>query len=167
MELGKKKKGVTLIELVIALGLLSIISTLIFSFFFINKKKLDEVSIKADLQYEAKVAMDTISKYAMDATSVKVDNETSPGKITFSLIDESGAKIEDGAVFNINKPEITLEVKAKGGSVILSKIICSNLNTIKVSVNESKNIYVNLMLEKKDISYSVEESFLLRNIHLK
>lgn len=167
MSIYKSKKGVTLIELVIALGLLSVIVAFVFSFFFANEKKLDEVTIKSDLQYEAKVVMDAISKYAMSATKVKYDTSIDPNTITFSLVDEDGAIIEDGAMFNINKPQITLIEKNADGTEIVSKTICSNSKIIKVSGNKEKNIDVKLTLEKDGVSYSIEEGFLFRNSHLK
>ncbi len=164
MNLYKKKRGVTLIELIIALGLLTIISSFVFSFFFSNERKLDEVEIKSDLQYESKVIMDKISGYAMAATKVKFDEniDNTPNTITFSTVSDSGVINEDGAIFSIEGNNIYLDTED-----ITRKQLGSHIESLEVSGDNSKNIVVKLTLKEEEISYSVEESFLFRNSHLK
>lgn len=164
MNLYKKKRGVTLIELIIALGLLTIISSFVFSFFFSNERKLDEVEVKSDLQYESKVIMEKISEYAMSATKVKLDEniDNTPNKITFSTVSDSSVINEDGAIFTFEGNNVYLDTEG-----IVKKELGSHLESIQVSGDNSKNIVVKLTLKKAELSYSVEESFLFRNSHLK
>ena len=48
----KKKKGLTLLELVIVLGLMGIVTSVVFSFVNITQKKSKELDIRQELQFE-------------------------------------------------------------------------------------------------------------------
>lgn len=159
MKKYKSKKGITLIELVITLGLMGFITALVFSFFISNQKTLDRVDIKSDLQYEAKEVMNKISKYAMEATSVNCDT---PNKIIFSLVSSVGGIIEEGAIFKITGNEISLS-----GEGITESIICTKLKSITVGGDNKKNLEVEIVLEEKGIRYSIKDNFLFRNSHKK
>lgn len=158
------KNGVTLIELIIVLGLMGIITALVFSFLFSNKRTLDKVEIKSDLQYEAKEVINKISKYAMEATEVeyKQDEPT----IKFIMIDNSvvvftvkdGNSTEYGGKVTIEGKEITV-----GDGSDSDTTLCTSLKSISLSGDKDKNIQVELELEKKDVTYSVKDSFLFRN----
>ncbi|GAA0777207.1 hypothetical protein GCM10008908_31960 [Clostridium subterminale] len=167
MILNRKKKGVTLIELVIALGLLSIVTLFIFSFFFSNERKLEAINTRSDLQYEAKVILDTISKYAMAATKCEVDKELdgtvkAVKAITFSRVEDDGTVTNEGVKFIIEESNIYLSTKEDG-----KRLIGSHLQHIKASDDTSKSIEIKLSLKEEDIDYSVKESFLFRNSHKK
>lgn len=160
----KKKKGITLIELVIALGLIGIITALVFSFFFSNKKTLSIVEVKSDLQYEAKVIMNDISKYAMEAK--RVEYAAGNNTITFVSLDDS--KI----VFTINggsSSESENKVIIEGNSIsrgdgsVSKAVLSDNFKKISLHGANDKNINVNLTLVKNGIEYSVADSFLFRN----
>lgn len=167
MILNRKKKGVTLIELVIALGLLSIVTLFIFSFFFSNERKLEAINTRSDLQYEAKVILDTISKYAMAATKCEVDKELdgtvkAVKAITFSRVEDDGTVTNEGVKFIIEESNIYLSTKEDG-----KRLIGSHLQHIEASDDTSKSIEIKLSLKEEDIDYSVKESFLFRNSHKK
>ncbi|WP_346961765.1 type II secretion system protein [Clostridium sp.] len=164
MILNRKKKGVTLIELVIALGLLSIVTLFIFSFFFSNERKLEEINTRSDLQYEAKVISDTISKYAMAATKCEVDKELdgTVKAITFSKVEDDDTVTNEGAKFIIEESNIYLSTKEDG-----KRLIGSHLQHIEASDDTSKSIEIKLSLKEEDIDYSVKERFLFRNSHKK
>lgn len=164
MILNRKKKGVTLIELVIALGLLAIVTSFIFSFFFSNERKLEEISTRSDLQYEAKVILDTISKHAMAATKCEVDKELdgTVKTMTFSKVEEDGTVTDEGAEFIIEENHIYLSTKEDG-----KRLIGSHLYQLEASDDVKKSIEIKLSLKEKEIDYSVKESFLFRNSHKK
>ncbi len=157
MILNRKRKGVTLIELVIALGLLAIVTSFIFSFFFSNERKLEEINTRSDLQYEAKVILDSISKHAMAATKCKVDKELdgTVKTITFSKVEDDGTVTDEGAEFIIEEYNVYLSTKEDG-----KRLIGSHLHHIE-------SIEIRLSLKAEDIDYSVKESFLFRNSHKK
>ena len=162
MSLCKKKKGVTLIELVIALGLLAIVTSFIFSFFFSNERKLDEINIRSDLQNESKVILDTISKYAMEASKCKIEKnlDDTIKSIIFSKVDDNGLVISEGAKFIIEDSNIYLSTQEDE-----KKMIGSHVEQVEISNNTSRNIEVRLLLQEKGKNYSVRESFLFRNSH--
>lgn len=164
MILNRKKKGVTLIELVIALGLLAIVTSFIFSFFFSNERKLEEINTRSDLQYEAKVILDSISKHAMAATKCKVDKELdgTVKTITFSKVEDEGTVTDEGAEFIIEENNVYLSTKEDG-----KRLIGSHLHHIETSDDVLKSIEIRLSLKEEDIDYSVKESFLFRNSHKK
>ncbi|MBE6060580.1 MAG: prepilin-type N-terminal cleavage/methylation domain-containing protein [Clostridium sulfidigenes] len=162
MILNRKKKGVTLIELVIALGLLAIVTSFIFSFFFSNERKLEEINTRSDLQYEAKVILDSISKHAMAATKCKVDKELdgTVKTITFSKVEDDGTVTDEGAEFIIEENNVYISTKEDG-----KRLIGSHLHHIEISDDILKSIEIRLSLKEEDIDYSVKESFLFRNRH--
>ncbi len=163
MILNRKKKGVTLIELVIALGLLAIVTSFIFSFFFSNEKKLEEINTRSDLQYEAKVILDSISKHAMAATKCEVKESDGTVKtITFSKVEDDGTVTDEGAEFIIEENNVYLSTKEDG-----KRLIGSHLHHIEISDDILKSIEIRLSLKEEDIDYSVKESFLFRNSHKK
>lgn len=163
MILNRKKKGVTLIELVIALGLLAIVTSFIFSFFFSNERKLEEINTRSDLQYEAKVILDSISKHAMAATKCKVKESDGTVKtITFSKVEDDGTVTDEGAEFIIEENNVYISTKEDG-----KRLIGSHLHHIETSDDVLKSIEIRLSLKEEDIDYSVKESFLFRNSHKK
>lgn len=164
MNNRKCVKGITLIELIITLGLLGVITALVFSFFFTNKNTLNKVEIKSDLQYEAKEVMNKIARYAMEAT--KVEYKEDEPTIKFIMVDNSvavftvkgGRSIEHGGKVSIEGKEITF---GDGGDS--DATLCASLKSISLSGDKDKNIQVELELEKKGVIYSVKDSFLFRN----
>ena len=84
------------------------------------------------------------------------------------------ATVEDGdIVFTVKGGESNFNEQGRviiTGKEILfgdgsgdDKILSENLKNITVYGDKKKNITVELVLEKKDISYSVKDSFLFRN----
>lgn len=167
MSRYKNKKGITLIELVITLGLIGIITGLVFFFFNSNKRAFDRVEIQSDLQYEAKEVMNKFSKYAMEAKSVTY-SETS-NSIVFSLI-PSAEDGTDTVEFIIEGGTATLidsnTIEYIGNKILMNSTeICTNLKSITLSGDKSRNVQIDLTLEYKGISYSVKDNFLFRNSH--
>lgn len=66
----KKKSGFTLIELMISLGILSIILALVYSFFLSSQKNMSRTQVKSDLQLQAQGILDYVSKKGMQAQSI-------------------------------------------------------------------------------------------------
>lgn len=81
----KIKKGLTLLELIIVLGLMSIVSMLVFSFTNITQKKSNELDKKQKLQYEANVINENFMSHILETTGIE--------KINFVVGDRS--KLED------------------------------------------------------------------------
>lgn len=165
MKKYNNRKGITLIELVIALGLIGVISGLVFSFFFSNKKTLDRVEIKSDLQYEAKIIMDELSVYAMQAVNGKIANDSgNEVKISFDILEDGSVKSER-IIFTFKEDNVILSEEGTSSIVELCKTEEVKVN-VESAVTDKQGIKVKLILEKEDISYSVEDSFMFRNSHI-
>lgn len=77
MVLKNKKRGISLIELVVALTLISLILMLVGPFFISNYKSLNKVSNQVDFQREAKSIMNYFTDSAMEASNISninIDN---------------------------------------------------------------------------------------------
>lgn len=161
---NKKRDGVTLIELVITLGIMSIVTGLIFFFYFTNQKKISEIEIKSELQYEAKTVLDNISKVAMESTGAMWSESTM--ELCFNGVD--GGDI----VFKLNKDEHKISFKKGETDFVLS----NHFKSIEIDgqMNETGDekiikdkVKLKLILENKGITYEVEENYVFRNSHLK
>lgn len=157
---NKKRNGVTLIELVIALAIMSIVTGLIFFFYFTNQKKISEIEIKSDLQYEAKTVLDNISKVAMESKGAKWNDSTM--ELCFNEVDDKNI------VFKLNKDEHKIFFNKGETDFILSNHF-KNIEIEDLVDGEVINdkIKLELTLENKGITYKVEENYVFRNSHLK
>lgn len=163
-----RKNGVTLLELIIALGLVGMVIVVIFFFFISNQKTLRSVEIKSNLQYEAKIVIEKLSKYALEATSGRVDPyEGDTEKISFDLLDENNNKVLNGAVFKKDDNQLKLILNDKNGNELSSSILSEYIKSINAEVNQIRDsISIDLVLENKGIIYSVKENYLFRNNHI-
>ena len=161
---NKKRDGVTLIELVITLGIMSIVTGLIFLFYFTNQKKINEIEIKSDLQYEAKTVLDNISKVAMESTGAMWNDSTM--ELCFNGVDD------EDIVFKLNKYEHKISFKKGETDILLS----NHFKSIEIDGQMDETGYekiikdkvkLKLILENKGITYEVEENYVFRNSHLK
>ena len=157
---NKKRNGVTLIELVIALAIMSIVTGLIFFFYFTNQKKISEIEIKSDLQYEAKTVLDNISKVAMESTGARWSESTM--ELCFNGVDDGDV------VFKLNKDEHKISFKKGETDIVLSNHF-KNIEIEELVDGEviKDKIKLKLTLENKGITYKVEENYVFRNSHLK
>ncbi|MDH2336837.1 PilW family protein [Clostridium perfringens] len=76
-NLKLRKRGLSLIELVVALSLISIILMIVSPFFISNYVTLDKTSNQIDFQREAKSIMNYFTESSMEASkisSIKIDN---------------------------------------------------------------------------------------------
>lgn len=74
MKLKTKRKGVSLIELVVALSLITIILMIVGPFFISNYRSLNKTSNQIDFQREAKVIMNYFTDSAMEASKILAIN---------------------------------------------------------------------------------------------
>lgn len=76
-NLKLRKRGLSLIELVVALSLIAIILMIVSPFFISNYVTLDKTSTQIDFQREAKSIMNYFTESSMEASkisSIKIDN---------------------------------------------------------------------------------------------
>ena len=99
-NLKLKRRGLSLIELVVALSLIAIILMIVSPFFISNYVTLDKTSNQIDFQREAKAIMNYFTDSAMEASNIEsltnVKNEVlSKNNYTESL-QKNSLKSEDG-----------------------------------------------------------------------
>ncbi len=92
----KKKKGLTLLELVIVLGLMGIITYLVFSFVNLTQRKSLELDIRQKLQHQGTMITESMMDNLLQAKSIfKVEKDATTNnlkEITFNLVGPSELK---------------------------------------------------------------------------
>lgn len=82
-----KKRGITLVELLIVLGIMGIIAAAVSSFFFSNYKVINNVSTELDFQREGEKALSIFVEETMGTKGIEnIDVYTSDGKSCFNSI---------------------------------------------------------------------------------
>lgn len=167
--MNKKRKGVTLMELIIAMGLISVIIALSFFFFSANNRKINELQIRSELQADAGICMKYISKNVMEASKGEiVISPLNEQNIVLDTISDIGNKIEDGVqfVFDSDKRQLIMKTKVPSDGSYSDKIICSNVSSFLAWLDGEDGINIELSLENKGITYKITDSFIFRNKHL-
>ncbi|WP_297438243.1 type II secretion system protein [uncultured Clostridium sp.] len=125
----KKKKGLTLLELVIVLGLMGIVTSLIFSFVNTTQKKSKELEIRQELQHDGTMITESMMKNVLAAKNIEeVDIKTEPPTITGEVIKNSAKSIS----FKLN-----------GKGKLGSNPSITDIDTIKYQIDDKElNLYV-------------------------
>lgn len=179
-----KKRGLSLIELVVALSLITIILMIVGPFFISNYKSLNKTSNQIDFQRESKVIMNYFSDTAMESgkiyrvrdnnnKDIKLnENNTVSGEnllITF-YNDETGDEVRTS--FWLNDGVLTYNRKLesnnfKGNKITIGKFIKSITYTAMPEKSNFKNatsIKVKIVFDANNAEpYEVENIFTFRN----
>lgn len=67
----KRKQGYTLIELLISLGIMSIIITMLLSFFVVEVKTYEDINIDSKLEFQSQYILNFMAKKIMESKKVK------------------------------------------------------------------------------------------------
>lgn len=135
----KIKKGLTLLELIIVLGLMSIVTMLVFSFMNLTQKKTSELDIKQQLQHEGTLITESLMSNILESTGIySIDkknfdaNDNKINHISFKL-NEIFATEVDGSMRSIDRLmyEITGDGLIVRGHEILSSDRCTENNIIQ------------------------------------
>jgi type II secretory pathway component PulJ len=135
----QRKRGVTVLELIISMGILAILTTVIFSVFLSNHKSLSRTEVKSELQQEAQQVLEKISKSGMQAEKIYsisntenlIDKNTANASISnLSFVTDSGERF----TFSFNS--LTKELKYTD-SAIVNKLLGSNVSDFRASIINS------------------------------
>ena len=154
-----KKRGFTLVELMIALSIFAILIGSVYKAFFSEMKELRQMTDKNNLQYNAKSCIEYITRelrskkdYSQGIeleqngaliTSYITKNKIETGTV---LVDVSGNK---RGLVNLNKA--TKKLVDKSG-----RILCNGVNNISLSKDSSGNvILITIELQSGNENYSV------------
>lgn len=182
-KLRNKKRGLSLIELVVALSLITIILMIVGPFFISNYKSLNKTSNQIDFQREARVIMNYFSDTAMESEKIyrvrdsnkdiKLnENNTVSGEsllITF-YNDETEDEVrtsfwlKDGVLTYNRKLESN---NFKGNKITIGKFIKSITYTAmpeKSNFENATSIKVKIVFDANNAEpYEVENIFTFRN----
>ena len=165
------KYAFTLIELMVALLISSLLITAIGTFLITNLKSFNTTQKSIDLQYEAQLVMNQLVEQLMMASQITIVEDS-----TTSVISNSNCTDVRKFAFNVNSDTVTITKQATelkydisgdaiADEVISNKVKLFQLDTgnVSISLGNSKTVIVKLELEDKGSSYSITNQVKLRN----
>ncbi|SFD09093.1 PilW family protein [Clostridium uliginosum] len=169
----KKKKGFTLVEMIIVMALTVVILGMVFGMFNTNNRIISDVDVKSTLQTEGQAIQENLSNIGMQAIGIEsVTGENISGK-------ESLEEIKDIVINSYNKDGKECEFKIEHNErnfYINGKELSSNVESIKISpdlieykdnLDNVGTVEFNILLTKKkgysDIKYPVTVKITFRN----
>lgn len=135
------KKGITLIEIIIALSILSIVIAVLSPFFISNLKTLNNANYKLDLQREGEYIIEQISYNSMGALGIISLTDIHGNTITFDEDSTEKTSIISGMTLSVSKFNAATgnrEVKSVPLNFDISKI-----ESIKVTALPDTNTFYN------------------------
>ena len=136
------KKGLTLIEVNLALVIFMILLAIVSPFFYSNFKSLNEADIRLELQGKGEKILDDINKKALEASGIEeLKDKNNVKEITF--------KYEDGSKYtwkNHYENGIKVKLLPKGSNE-----------------ENAKGISIELTLKKKEIEEKLSTDVYFRN----
>lgn len=167
-----KTKGFTLLELIIALGIMAVVSAIILPFFLGNYKSLNETSARSELQHEAQMVNSLVSQKLMEVKEIKeikdignleaIDNNFEVNLKYLIYLDGEGK--ENKLELLNNKLEFiensTGNRKAAGGNI--ESILIKPLSEGK-TYKETQGLTLNIKFKSEKFQYSIENIIHFRN----
>lgn len=141
----KKKKGLTLLELVIVLALMGLVTMLVFSFTNLTQKKSKELEIRQELQHEGTMITESFMKNVLQARGISGIKLSSNGSmninsIDFMIVEDTAAKKTQVARYKLNLKELKL-----------SEVITENVGVATPNVTENKKGIVTTNIKSIEI----------------
>ncbi|MGL5821785.1 MAG: prepilin-type N-terminal cleavage/methylation domain-containing protein [Sarcina sp.] len=152
----KKKKGLTLLELVIVLGLMGIVTAIIFGFVNTTQKKSKELEIRQELQHDGTMITESMMKNVLQTKNIDsliMDDTTSTdindikeiifdlggiGTIKGKTVDKFKYRIHDGKLFfDVHAYSVSNPGVGDTATWTEMQIISENVKTVYI---ENKNI---------------------------
>ena len=167
---NRRKKGTTLVEVLISLIIMGIASTAIFFLLENSNNIISRTEVKSQLQEDIQVIQERLSKLGMEAVGIEEIQfkENSLEKIkkinikSITTVDESGLETYNIYKFKINKKSLELTtITFKDGNEIKesTKKLSDNIDYILVkSINSLENSNLDQVLDniKKSNSISIK-----------
>ncbi|MBE6088581.1 MAG: prepilin-type N-terminal cleavage/methylation domain-containing protein [Clostridium beijerinckii] len=157
---SRKKKGFTVIELIIVVALTVVVLGIVWQMFGVTNKIISDVTIKSDLQREGQSIQEKLSNIGMQATEVKElvyadDVSGSIKKIKINSYDKDGNNRD--IEVNLNGEILTID-----GQSVSSHVKSINVNPEIIREDDLNNIsYIDftiLLGEKKNYNSEIIEN---------
>lgn len=137
-----KKRGLTLIEVIIAMAILMIVGGVVTTMTVSNNKILSKVDMKSELQMEGQIIQTQVNKVALESKGISA----------VEFIDNNGhiksISIEDEEYiyqFSVDNQQVIYQ-KLSGDEVIQEKVLSSHVSSIEVNPStEDKLLNSNYM----------------------
>jgi len=155
MKLIKKKhQGVTFVEILVVLVMLSVLIGVFYTFFFSNWKAYEERIARADMWQQADETVESISQLARQATSFTV-SETTDEK---TILINNDFNVDAEAIYKIKKNgamEYFNNAAGSGVPTVLAENINFDLSTFERTVDNA-GLLVKLVLEENVLGRVVD-----------
>jgi prepilin-type N-terminal cleavage/methylation domain-containing protein len=177
----KSKNGFNLIELLVALGLSAMVTSLVITFFIANINTYKELNDEAELQFQAQYILNFMSDKIMESegislmknslyyysmTSVRSAGSMLPAeKISFKF----GSGVSENYVFQITNGNIRYGIGGKDISPTVE--LGSYVKGMNISLLNSESLInvkvfkIILLLEKGNQSFEAEQVLCMRNYY--
>ncbi len=169
----KHQKGFTLVELLVALGLVGIIISVVMSFFITNIKSYEAINIDSELQYQSQYIINFMTNKILESKKIvsinrvnsNLSNTTETGISYISFQYGTDDTICHNFEINSNK-----EILYKDGAVGVTadKVFGNHVEELKItpissSFEHTKSIEIYLKLQNGSKSYEAKQKVLMRN----
>lgn len=167
-----KKKGVTLVEVIITLAIFAIVVPVVFFFYTSHYKALDKATVMSNLQLQGEMSREEITKVFMEGNHIGeiIDKEGN----SISLMD---VPIDISSITIIDDENIIHEIYVEDKKINYLKNhnyegkIAESIRFVRVKNSGSKNknmkdvnvVNFYIQFEEKDIEYEVTFNVTLRN----
>ncbi|GEA29217.1 type II secretion system protein [Clostridium diolis] len=160
MIFSRKKKGFTVIELIIVVALTVVVLGIVWQMFGVTNKIISDVTIKSDLQREGQSIQEKLSNIGMQATEVKElvyadDASGSIKKIKINSYDKDGNNRD--IEVNLNGEILTID-----GQSVSSHVKSINVNPEIIREDDLNNVsYIDFTIflgEKKNYNSEIIEN---------
>lgn len=169
----KDKRGFTLIELIVVLGLAGIVISVVMSFFIANYKSYETINTDTELQYQSQYIINFMTNKILEANEIVSVNKNSDINLTtekeISFIsfqygqDDTECynfKVEDNRIYfgdDVVNGDASSQI---GGSFDKLKLI---ILPIDASFKDTNSIKIKLELKNRNKIYHAEQIIYMRN----
>ena len=169
MKKFNKKRGLTLIEIIIAMAIMAIIGGVVTTMTISNNKILSKVDMKSELQMEGQIIQTQLTNVALESKGIyDVDFIENTDQIRSIMLGD-GEYLHE---FIISGNELIYQ-KLKNNDILQKRILSSNISTIQVipsAIEELKNsnhmeFKINLSMKRgtQIANYRVDNYLVFRN----
>jgi len=178
-KVRKKSKGLTVLELMLALAIGAMFIAIFFQFFLIHQKALNSTAVKSQLQMDMQQIMESFTQSAMEASGISDINGVDPKTQSSNSAFSKAIDINSDIIFTVNDIEIynnysidnVNKISVQKESSTIGKTLSSNLSNLNVipiggtGFSDCGGITVDIQLLGSDgkTTYSASNSIYFRN----
>lgn len=172
----KKKKGLTLIELIVALAISGIVMAMLSSIIVTCYRSYTKENTKAEIQNSAQMVMNKLGDAIMEAKIIEIDGATL--KTSEEKDDAFEDKVGKLISYDASAKKLYMTSKPSLGSDKESYLLCSYINNYTITIDDSckdtadmtgltlKNpikLNVSITIEMRNQKITVEQAFVVRD----